>query len=206
MNYEQVFLYYSSRTDFDLDATIIFMGKRGYFLNHPKTKSITIYQKSGESEVNYEQVKQLLSNNESFSIILWLDSLSYSILSFYSEDEYFVLTFYLDQLNISQIKRASEVLLVYILNELKRVGDKILGFGIDTDGHTYDYDFEHFFDGTNKSIDLQYLPDIFLIPKERMDSIVIDNKFNLININDSFICIVKNKFLLTYLETLINLK
>lgn len=54
MNYEQVFLYYSSRTDFDLNATIIFMEKRGYFLNHPKTKSITIYQQSGESEVNYE--------------------------------------------------------------------------------------------------------------------------------------------------------
>lgn len=128
------------------------------------------------------------------------------ILSFYSEDEYFVLTFYLDQLAASQIKKASEVLLIYILNELKRVGEKILGFGIDQDGHTYDYDFEHFFDGTNKSIDLQYIPDIFLIPKRRMDSIAIDDKFNLIDINDSFVFIINNKFLSTYLETLINLE
>lgn len=125
-------------------------------------------------------------------------------MSFYSEDEYFVLTFYLDQLDTAQIKKASEVLLIYILNELKRVGEKILGFGIDIDGHTYDYNFEHFFDGTNKSIDLQYIPDIFLIPKRRMGSIIIDNKFNLIEINDFFIFIVKNKFLLTYIETLIN--
>ncbi|MEL6442579.1 MAG: hypothetical protein AAFQ80_25480 [Cyanobacteria bacterium J06621_8] len=203
MNYEQVFLYYLSRENFDFDQTILFLEKEGYFLKNPQTSSITIYQKSGDSEVSYDKVKQLFNDNEPFSIILWLDSLSYLTISFYSKDEYFVLVFNLHQLDTSKINKFSEVSLIYIFNELRRVGNNILGFGIDKDGHSYDYDFEYFFDGTNNSIDAKYLLDIFIIPKEKMNDIMIDDRFKLLDINSSFICAVKNKFLFTYVETLI---
>jgi hypothetical protein len=201
MNYEQIIIYYAAKADFDLDKTIIFLKEMGFSLKNPSTKSITICQEEGESEADYEHVKKLFAENKPFSIIAWLDSVSYVYFSFY-DDEKFTFTIYIDQLNTTQIRKTVEIFIVFILKEIRRVSLNIIGCVMDTDGHTYEYDFDSFFSEHDETLYLNYLPDFILIPEEKTNNVILDNRFKQIQLGKDFVVIAKNS-ICSYLENLL---
>lgn len=206
MNYEQIFIYYLDKENFNFEETLIFFESMGYYLKNPQTKSITILQKHGSSEVDYENVKELFANDVFFSIRLWLDPINCINWSFNYENSCYYQIFTLLYLDDWQIEQVAKISLLYILSELKRVKGKILGFGIDMDGSTYDYDFDSFFCKQNKTLDSYYLPDLIFVPKEKINCVSLDNKQQIINVDKNLTCIAKNVILLDYLKTLLEPK
>ncbi len=189
------------------DTEFYFKASLGLFINQPETNLIYYAIKSNDFiTIEQKKVHDLVYIESDIGIKLWLNSDVYVFWSFVQADNYFFQNFSLYLLEDFSKEKVYKSLIRYALLEIAEINEKIVGFVIDQ------YDFceygnvKPFLTGQNKTLNYCDLPELLFLPQNKVSQIILDNKLQLFEINQNFICVAKNPDLLNFTKSLLSKK
>jgi hypothetical protein len=198
--------YYVSKHFFDFQKTCNFLEKVGLHIKHPETQLITGINKNGEFvETKAENIQEMIYNSKNLGVNLYLESGYRSFWSFIELNDYFCQHFSFNFFDYYYIEeKVAEIFIEFAVQELTEINQGFLGFTLDQDGATDAYDFGEIFErGNQETLSSFYISDITFLPKDKTNRITLDNESKIIQLNQNFNCIAKNKDLADYLKTLL---
>ncbi len=203
-----VTLYYRSRCSFDLEKACNYLAKSGFFIKQPGTQLITgIGLEDDITETKQKKIKELIHNNNNLGINLWLEPEHCIFWSFSQIDNYFFQNFSFSSLLDLYLEKLSKVLIEYALQELREIGENFLGFSIDQYGQTdYDDNFDSFITKQKETLKYHDSPDLLFLPKDKLSQIILDDRFEIVQLNQNFTCVAKNPELLNFTKSLLSKK
>ncbi|BAZ45675.1 hypothetical protein NIES4102_27010 [Chondrocystis sp. NIES-4102] len=201
--------YYSSKQLFDFQQACLFLENHHLSIRSPDTQLISCINGSSEFiETNQENIQEIIYNSQNAGVYLYLESGHRLFWSFVAQSNYFYQSFgfnYLDYLQIEEM--VSKIFTKFALEELIKIDEGFLGFTLDQFGTTDAYDFGEIFDQGNREIlSSFYISDITFLPKDKINRITLDDESKIIQLNENFDCIAKNKDLADYLKSLLGKK
>ena len=198
--------YYGSKQNLNFEDNCNFLEKAGLHLRHPETQLIYGLGTNGEfTEQEFKKVQTIIYRDKDSGVFLHLDSGHRILWSFFEYDNIVHENFTFKYLECFQIdEMMSKTFTDLVIKKVIKTDTQFLGFTLDLYGETEAYDFWEFFDDTNKdTLNSRYISDLTFLPKEKINRFHLDEKVEIITVNQNFICIAKNKDLANYLKSLL---
>ncbi len=202
---QEATLYYVSKQVFNFKKIYEYFIKSNLFIKNPETQLITYTNGVNYfTEANQEKLKDLILGKTELGVKLWLNNEVYVFWSFVQKDNYFLQNFGLYYLDDLSMEKVSRILIGYALNELAEINRGIIGFIIDQYGQTSDYDFAPFLVGRKETLKYHDSPDVLFLPKDKLSQIILDDRFEIVPLNQKFTCVAKNLDLLNFTKSLLS--
>lgn len=195
---DQCSIYYSSQSNFNLDAIYNFLKQEGVIIDDPQTKMITACDLEVDRyEINFCSVKQKIANQQGVNLLIKLNSSIPNVFwTIRLQDGCWVNDFYFSYLDYKETKIFSKILLKFF-TEILLVENNCLGMFIDAGGRTYDFDFDPFFIHNEGEID--YITELICVRKDKLNKILINSNHTVRELNNDFVCVTSNKEFLDFI-------
>ena len=194
--------YYISKQAFDFKKAYTYLAQSGLYIKHPDIQLISGINDSDEfEESDVEKIEEMFNTN-SMGIHLRLKNKDRIFWSFVELNNVFShnIGCWFDEYHEQVVSEASIRFALFEIN----TNEEFLGFTIDIFGETEEYRFETIFEPDNSEIFTdRYFPDITFLPKEKFTRVSLNDECEIIQLNQKFDCIAKNKELSNYLKSLL---
>ena len=193
--------YYTSKQALNFQKTYSYLAQSGLYIKHPDIQLISgIYNGDHFEESDVEKIEEMFNTNN-IGIHLRLKNKDRIFWSFV---ERYVFSHnigcYFDEYHEQVVSEAS---IQFALSEINN-NEEFLGFTLDLFGETEDYGFEMFFEpDKNEILTTPYFSDITFLPRERFSKVYLNDECEIIQLNQKFDCIAKNKNLSAFLKSLL---
>lgn len=202
MTREGAIFYYTSKQALDFKKAYTFLAESGLYIKHPDIQIISgIYNGDDFEESDVEKIEQMFNTN-SMGIHLRLENKDRIFWSFVELNNVFShnIGCWFDEYHEKVVSEASIRL---ALSEID-ANEEFLGFTIDIFGATEEYRFETIFEPDNSEFfTYHYFPDITFLPKDKLTRVSLNDEYEIIQLNQKFDCIAKDKELSNYLKSLL---
>ena len=203
---EGAIFYYTSKQALDFKKAYTFLAESGLYIKHPDIQLISgIYIKDEFEESDVEKIQKIFNTEKhinNLGIHLRLENKDRIFWSFVELNNVFShnIGCWFDEYHEKVVSEAS---IRFALSEIN-TNEEFLGFTIDIFGETEEYRFEKIFEPDNSEIfTYRYFPDITFLPKEKFTRVSLNDECEIIQLNQKFDCIAKNKELSNYLKSLL---
>ena len=194
--------YYRSKQALDFKKAYTFLAKSGLYIKHPDIQIVSgIHNGDDFEESDVEKIEEMFNTN-SMGIHLRLENKDRIFWSFVELNNVFShnIGCWFDEYHEKVVSEASIQLALSEIN----TNEEFLGFTVDIFGATEEYRFETIFEPDNSEIFTdRYFPDLTFLPKDKFSKISLNDECEIIQLNQKFDCIAKNKELSNYLKSLL---
>ena len=204
MAQEGTTFYYTSKQALNFEKTYSHLTELGLSIKHPDTQIVSgIYIQDEFAELDVKKIQEMfdIKNHINIGIHLWLknkDRIFWSL----GENNVFYhnIGCCFDEYHEQIVSEASIQLALSEINK----NERFLRFTLDLFGDTEDYGFEIIFEPDNNEVlTTRYFPDITFLPRERFSRVSLNDECEIIQLNQKFDCIAKDKNLSAFLKSLL---
>ena len=193
--------YYTSKQALNFQKTYSYLAELGLYIKHPDIQLISgIYNGDDFEESDVEKIEDMFNTNN-MGIHLRLENKDRIFWSFVERNVFYhYIGCWFDEYHEKVVSEAS---IQFALSEIN-TNQKFLGFTLDIFGATEEYNLETIFEPDNSEIfTYRYFADLTFLPKDKLTRVSLNDEYEIIQLNQKFDCIAKNKNLSAFLKSLL---